>query len=300
MLRGNDAMKNNKLKLNRIALISIAIAAIMVFSPLTAFAAESIPGAQTALKVIYNGNGTTKSISVQNAENLDTFKNLMPNGTTNPQNIMIQNKSNKRMQVYFKALPIADQADKEISQKLLDTLQLKITFKMDDAAQVRTLYDGLLSGKAGSTQTKDIVSAPISLGYVYQNSDSGILSATLTAPETMGNEFKLAHAKIMWEIQFQLDNSATSGGGGGGTGGGNPVSEASSRPIESIDADSTPRVGPSSSATEIIDNEDVPLSKPPKTGENSMAPWMILIVAVAAVLVFIVVKRNMKANVNKK
>ena len=42
MLRGNDAMKNNMfIKLNRIALISIAVATLMACSSLTAFAAQT-------------------------------------------------------------------------------------------------------------------------------------------------------------------------------------------------------------------------------------------------------------------
>lgn len=296
-------MKKYKLKTNRIALILILIAVSFAFNPLTAFAAQS--GDVADVKVIYSGNGTSQAVSLQNADNLDTFKNLMPNGSTKPQNIIIQNKSTKKMRVYFWANPTADANNKEISQKLLDTLELKITFQMDDSSGVMTLYDGPLSGKAGKTKTKDIVSAPISLGYVYQNSQSGLITATLTAPETMGNEFKLAQASVQWQIQFELENSASSGGGtgGGGTGsGGNVVSEASSRPVESIDGDSTPMIGPTSSVipTEKIDNEDVPLSKPPKTGENTTAPWIIFAVAVLALLVFVFVKRKMRINPQHK
>jgi lipopolysaccharide/colanic/teichoic acid biosynthesis glycosyltransferase len=64
MLRGNDAMKNIiSKKVNRIALISIAAAALMVCSPLTVFAANSSAN-DTKTKVIYTGDGTTKSVEV--------------------------------------------------------------------------------------------------------------------------------------------------------------------------------------------------------------------------------------------
>jgi LPXTG-motif cell wall-anchored protein len=302
MLRGNDAMKNDMfIKLNRIALISIAVAALMACSPLTAFAAVSsaLP-ADTSTKVIYNGNGTTKSVTVQNADNLDTFKDLMPNGTTKPQNIVIQNKSAKKMQVYFRAVPTADNTNNETSQLLLNTLNLKITFKMDNNTAPQTLYEGLASGKTGATTVKDIVTNPISLGYVYENSDSGVISATLSAPETMGNQFHLSSAKIIWEIQFELANPTNPGGNSGG--GGGTISEVSSQPTENIDTESTPKIAPASSspATETIVNGDVPLSKPPKTGENAILPFSLLAIAVVAGLVFVITKRKMKADSSKK
>lgn len=186
-------------KVNRIALISIAAAALMVCSPLTVFAANS-SASDTKTKVIYTGDGTTKSVEVANATNLDTFKNLMPGGTTNPQEIVIQNKSSQRMKVYFLAEP---SANKE-AEELLKALQLEVTFKMDDSSAVQTLYKGSASGKNGTTKVSDIVTSPILLGYVYKNSESGVISATLTAPETMGNEFQNASANIKWVMQFEL------------------------------------------------------------------------------------------------
>ncbi len=282
-------MKNHQNKnVNRIALISIAAAVLMVCSPLTAFAAEATPA-----KVIYTGDGSTTTVAVEDAENLNTFANLMPNQSTSPQNITIQNKSSKTMQVYFRAEPSASVSNQAASQKLLDTLILTVTFKMDDKSDVQTLYQGPASGK---TSAADLVTAPISLGYVYGNSDSGKLSATLTAPETMGNEFQNINANIKWVFQFYLTDPShhDNGGGGGGRGnaGGGTAVSAVTVPTESIAPESTPQGGPSVApiGTEPVPNDDIPLSKPPKTGESPIHLWIVLVVALAACAVFVAVR----------
>lgn len=292
-------MKNNMfIKLNRIALISIAVAALMACSSLTAFAAQATPSSETPppVMVTYNGNGTT--VAVENAYNLNTFKDLMPNSTTKAQAIVIRNNSSKQMQAYFKAVPAAADSNTEITSSLLDTLILKVTFLKEGASTEQVLYEGPASGKTKTAPVQDIVSAPISLGYLYGNSTSGVISATLTAPETMGNQFQLASAKITWEFQFQgADPSSSGGGGGGGT-----VSDTSSQPAESIGTESTPQAGPVSStpATETIVNGDVPLSNPPKTGENAALQWSILAVALTAGFVFVITKRKMKTDSSRK
>jgi len=292
-------MKNSKYKkANRIALISIAVATLMACSSLTAFAASvASSSVDTTTTVIYTGNGTTQTIAVENADNLDAFNHLMPNGTTKPQDITIQNNSNKKMQVYFKAVPSGEE---EISQKLLETLTLKITFKMDDSTSENLLYDGPASGKMTGN---DIVTNQISMGYVYARSTTGKISATLTAPETMGNEFQDASAKINWVIQFELSGGGSNGGGGGGGGGDNSgtISTVSSQPTEIIGTHSTPQGGPTSSvAGETIVNGDIPLSKPPKTGDNQTLPWIILAVALVACLVFVVTRQKLKVDTRSK
>lgn len=299
-------MKNNPYKrTKRIALISVAAAVIAACCPLPAFAAaESQPA-----KVIYTGNGTTQTVEVQDAANLNTFYNLMPGGSTERQNIQIQNKSGKPMRVYFMAVPKNaedDAALTESSQKLLSTLNLTVTFKMDDVSPETTLYAGKASGTGGAAdpanarQVTDITAKKIPLGYVYGNSTSGLLSAVLSAPETMGNEFQSAKAAVKWVFQFELANppAPSSHSGGGGKGGGTGVNGASSViPTESLASESVPQGGPTSSAspgapTESIPEEDVPLSKPPKTGEAPGALWIVLVVALAACVVFVVARER--------
>lgn len=298
-------MKNNKYKkVNRIALISIAAAALMACSSLTAYAADSsTSAADTRTKVVYTGDGTTTStVAVENAENLDAFKNLMPGGSTKPQEITIQNKSGQNMQVYFRAEPTAGENNTAIAQKLLEELQLKITFKMDDGSATQTLYQGPASGKLGTTTVTDIVSKQISLGYVYGKSDSGILSATLTAPETLKNQYQLSTANINWNFQFQLADPIASvphnGGGGHGGNGGTPIAGTESTvSTEVIGTDSTPQVGPTGSSSfvqEDIPNESVPLSRPPKTGQDAAFLWMVIAGAAVAIVVFAVARRKIK------
>ncbi|XOQ49607.1 MAG: Cell surface protein [Eubacteriales bacterium] len=292
-------MNSNKIrKWNRIALISIAVAALTVCSSLTAFAAAAV----SPIKVIYNGNGAaSQSVSV-NPTVLNTFTNLMPGQTTDRQDILIQNNSSQKIQVYFRADPMADISNQEISKELLDTLILKITFKLDENTAEQTLYEGPASGKTG---TKDIVTNPIALGYVYGNSTSGVISATLTVPPTMGNQFQKALAKIAWNVQFDVSSPSSNtpgGGGGGGHGYGGGGTEPVAVPEnESIDPDAIPHTGPESSSpsssapVEIIGNDDIPLSHPPKTGENAFYLWLVVIAALTAAMVFLITRRKIKA-----
>lgn len=297
-------------KVNRIALISVAAAVLLAGSPVTAFAAE-----QTPVKVTYTGNGATQTVLVENADNLDAFTGLMPSGSTKPQEFVIQNNSAKQMRVYFQAQPGAVPVGKaDTAQKLLDTLQLNITFKMDDNSAVQTLYSGPASGKTGSKETdakektvsQDIATSEIPLGFVYGNSQSGKLTATLTAPETMGNEFQDAAAQIKWDFQFELADSPSSGGGNSGGGdhhhdGGSGIEAASIVLPESIPEESTPQVGVSSSSSssvkpsEPIPEEGTPLSKPPKTGETPVVLYLAVILALIACVVFVAAHKKSKS-----
>jgi hypothetical protein len=282
--------KFNLKKLNRIALISFVAAAFLACNSITAHAASA---ADTPAKVIYTGGGTPSSIAVENAENLDAFKGLMPGGTTKPQNITIANRGSRNARVYFQAQP------SDISgQNVLQALQMKVTFKMDDSSGEKVLYEGPASGTSGkaadsaNSEDKRITDATkeIPLGFVYANSETGVISATLTAPETMGNEYRNAQADIKWVFRFETDsiNSIPRDieGGGGGGGGGNIATE-------SIAENPTPQVGPSS-APEEIPNEDIPLSNPPKTGQDPTILWGAAALAAAACAVFAVTRRKIR------
>lgn len=299
-------------KLNRIAFVSVTAAVFLACNSATAFAAgssaspssSSSSSAETgAAKVVYSGNGTTKTVTVEHADDLDTFKDLMPGGSTQPQNIIVANQSSKKMEVYFQATPTEPE-----NQKLLDALQLKITFRMDDTASEQTLYSGPASGKSGDTSGQtDIATNPVRLGYVYGNSESGVISAVLTVPETMGNQYASAQANLKWSLVFELDDSSSSrsggggGGGGGGNEGGNPSAPSSG---EVINPESTPEAGPvsssstanpssgsssgSSSGPEQITDDGVPLSRPPKTGQNPLDLWILILAAAVSLAVFLV------------
>ena len=259
----------------RIALISIAAAALMVCSPLTAFAANTTSDTRT--KVVYAGDGTTKTVQVLNADNLDTFMNLMPGGTTKAQQITIQNKCSQKMKVYFLAEPTAE--DAAISPKLLEKLQLQVTFKMDDNSASKVLYNGPASGKtaaaASSALTNDVTDS-ILLGYVYGNSESGLISATLTAPEDMDNQYQAAKANIKWVMQFELLEP------------------------EVISDNSVPLVNPSSKVPDkptVISENPIPLS--PVTGDTQTRTyvWILAAVIVVAVCVIAVMRiQNRKSS----
>ncbi|HEX3039236.1 MAG TPA: hypothetical protein VHP54_02945 [Caproiciproducens sp.] len=283
--------KFNLKKLNRIALISFVAAAFLACNSLTAYAALS---PQT--RVVYTGGGTSSSIAVENAENLDAFKGLMPGGTTKPQNITIANRGSQNARVYFQAQPT------DISgQNVLQALQLKVTFKMDDSSGEKILYEGPASGTSGkaadsaNSQDKHVTDATkqIPLGFVYANSETGVISATLTAPETMGNEYRNAQASIKWILQFETDSISSiphNNNGGGDGGGGTNIA------TESIAENPTPQVGPSS-VPEEIPNEDIPLSNPPKTGQDPAILWGAAALAAAACAVFALTRRKIRHGV---
>jgi hypothetical protein len=267
MLRGNDAMKNIiSKKGKRIALISIAAAALIVCSPLTAFAANT--ASDTKTKVVYAGDGTTKTVQVLNADNLDTFMNLMPGGTTKVQQITIQNKCSQKMKAYFHAEPTGT-AETAISQKLLDKLQLQISFKMDDNSAEKVLYNGSASGKTGATASSAVtndVTNQILLGYVYGNAQSGLISATLTAPEDMDNQYQAAKANIKWVMQFELLEP------------------------EVVSDNSVPLVNPPSNSPDkptIVSENPIPLS--PVTGDTQTRTYVWILAAVILVAVCVIV-----------
>lgn len=263
---------------------AVTAAAFAVCSSVQIFAVGSSSAAAPA-NVIYTGDGTTKSVRVENAENLDTFKNLMPGGSTGAQQIVIANRSSKNMTVYFQAVPTDT-----TSQKLLDELQLTVTFMLSQDSAPQTLYSGPASGAKGTTDVKDIAANPIRLGFVYGNTESGVISAVLSAPEKMGNEYQLAQANLKWVLQFELadvpaDHGGGGGGGdgGGGGGGGYGPDSAAAVSAESISPDSTPLAEPSSkpSPPENVPEDEVPLSNPPKTGQDP--GYLIPVAALAAV-----------------
>jgi len=264
-------------KVNRIALISIAAAALMVCSPLTAFAANT----DARTKVVYTGDGTTKTVQVLNADNLDTFLNLMPGGSTKAQEITVQNQCSQKMKVYFHAEPTTTAENAAVSQKLLDKLQLQITFKMDDSSNTKTLYNGPASGKSGTTANSEIsddVTKQILLGYVYGNADSGVISATLTAPEDIDNQYQAAKANIKWVMQFELLDP------------------------EVVSDNSVPLGGPSSKTPDkptIVPENPIPLS-PPATGDTQTVSyvWVLAAAIVVAGSVIVVVRIQNKKSKN--
>ena len=250
-MRKKDLRRSGKIAVGFFAFLLLS-----VLQPANCLAASS---AGTVPEVIYTGDGTTTDVQTLNAANLDTFRNLMPGESTAPQNIRVENKSTQNMSVYFQAQPTDSK-----TAKLLDALQLKVTFKMDDGSE-KTLYSGPATGKKGTAPQSDIVTSPVRLGYVYGNSTSGVISASLTAPETMKDEYENAQANLKWTLQFE------------------------NIPAESIGNESTP-LAPTGSGK--IPNAGVPLSNPPKTGQSSLLPVFIVGGAALLLLLVILIRRR--------
>lgn len=255
-MRKKDLRRSGKIAVGFFAFLLLSV--LLPANCLAACSAGTVP------EVIYAGDGTTSEVQTLNAANLDTFRNLMPGESTAHQDIQVENKSAQNMNVYFQAQP-----SDSTTAKLLDALQLKVTFKMADGSE-KTLYSGPASGKNGTSQQsdfpkKDIVTSPVRLGYVYGNSTSGIISASLAAPETMTDEYENTQANLKWTLEFE------------------------NIPAESIGNESTPLAPPGSGK---IPNAGVPLSNPPKTGQSSLLPVFIVGGAALLLLLVILIRRR--------
>lgn len=116
------------------------------------------------------------------------LKDMMP-GDVGTQTILIHNQYYKKVRLYLKTEAAGSLLDGErkLSAKLLDELELTLTLSRPGKADT-TLY----SGPASGDPDKEIV-----LG-TYAKGDKATITATLTVPETLGNEFQDAVGKVKW------------------------------------------------------------------------------------------------------
>lgn len=149
-------------------------------------------------KVVLDGTGDI--VFVPENDLFTGLKNLMP-GDTESQIITIGNDYRKKVRLYLRVEP-ADfpftQA-RELSQKLLDELDLTLTLSRSGAKDAE-LYHGPASGGP----EKDIALGTFSKGA------QATLTATVTVPETLGNEFQDAAGKVKWVFYCEEVVTSTS------------------------------------------------------------------------------------------
>ncbi len=150
-------------------------------------------------KVVLEGTGDL--VSIPGNDLFTELKDMMP-GDVGTQEILLHNEYNKRVRLYLKteAANFLSQEKREISERLLDAMTLKLVLKAP-GGQESVLYEGKASGPEAGKE--------ISLG-TYSKGAKGTITATLTIPATLGNEFQDAQGKVKWTFYCKEVTSTSS------------------------------------------------------------------------------------------
>lgn len=260
-----------KKNLTRIAVIFLVGTLLAAYGMISAAAKES--------NVTYEG-GSKQVITLPSDDLFPDFKGIMP-GAVTAQSIKVTNNSNDRISLYLKAVNAEDG-----NNALLAQLQLILTKTADGSSEV--VYSGPLSGvTTGQSGETAPMTEFISLGTYAKNTQADLV-ATLMVPGSIGNAYQNAAAKIKWVFY---------------AGGPDPISipdeSTPYKPPVSIPDESVPLNPPSSpsnndsSRTVIpIDDEDVPMSGTPLTGDTTNLIWIVALAVVSAGAVVVVLKNK--------
>lgn len=115
------------------------------------------------------------------------FGELLP-GDKRSDIVYIQNKTNDKIEVFFKAEPLnKDEYYDEIDYSLLEKIKLKITLNHNEEEQV--IYEGNLGAET--------MSEYISLGEYEKNYD-GEFKFEIEVPKELKNSYTLSSTKVKW------------------------------------------------------------------------------------------------------
>lgn len=150
-------------------------------------------------KVVLDGTGDL--VTIPGDDLFTELKDMMP-GDVGTQDILIHNQFNKKVKLYLKTeiAGFLTPQDRERSERLLDALKLKLTLSRVGAPE-STLYDGTASGPP--------IGKEIALG-TYAKGAQAAITATLTVPAELGNEFQDAAGKVKWVFYCKEVTSSTS------------------------------------------------------------------------------------------
>ncbi len=181
-------MRNTLIK----ALLSFLAASLLMVGLATgAYALES--------SVVLDGTGNL--VTIPGDDLFSELKDLMP-GAVGTQTININNKNSRTVDIYLKtaAADFLTEEQQAQSQALLENLTLTLVLKKPGGS-TSTLYSGPATGpQSGKT---------ISLGK-YRKNQAGTITATLTVPSELDNEFQNAVGKTKWIFScVQRDDSSS-------------------------------------------------------------------------------------------
>lgn len=150
-------------------------------------------------KVVLDGTGDL--VTIPGDDLFTELKDMMP-GDVGTQDILIHNQFNKKVKLYLKTevAGFMTPQDRERSERLLDALELKLTLSRVGAAE-STLFDGTAAGPP--------IGKEIALG-TYAKGAQATITATLTVPAELLNEFQDAAGKVKWVFYCKEVTSSTS------------------------------------------------------------------------------------------
>ena len=297
--------------------LAAAVLTVSLLSGGTAVAAADDPAPRRDATLIYGGDNKI----VVTPTDLNLFQEGMMPGGESSQKLWLRNDYGASVNVYVRAESAGDETSGfplELQKSLLEKLKMTVSVRVG-TGQSLVRYDGAASGVVGAAGSLT-PSADAPYGLLLGRLSSGgaaDMTVTVSAPQSLGNEYQNAAAKVRWV--FTCDADKKSGGGGGG-GGGNPgggsgviVDPTVSIPEESIpDSDvpldpGNPAGSVSSggsgggSGEEIIPGEEIPLidapGTGPKTGDENNAPLvaaLFVLSGLCAALLFRLHRRENK------
>ena len=151
-------------------------------------------------KVVLDGTGNL--VTIPGDDLFTELKDMMP-GDVGTQDILIHNQLNKKVKLYLKTevAGFLTPQERERSERLLDALEIKLTLSRA-GSPIITLYEGPASGPP--------IGKEIALG-TYSKGAQATITATLTVPAELGNEFQDAAGKVKWVFYCkEVTSSSTS------------------------------------------------------------------------------------------
>ena len=289
--------------------LAAAVLTVSLLSGGTAVAAADDPAPRRDATLIYGGDNKI----VVTPTDLNLFQEGMMPGGESSQKLWLRNDYGASVNVYVRAESAGDETSGfplELQKSLLEKLKMTVSVRVG-TGQSLVRYDGTASGVVGAAGSL-APSADAPYGLLLGRLSSGgaaDMTVTVSAPQSLGNEYQNAAAKVRWV--FTCDADKKSGGGGSGGGSGVIVDPTVSIPEESIpDSDvpldpgtpgSVSSDGSGGSPEEVIPDEEIPLidapGTGPKTGDENDAPLvtaLFVLSGLCAALLFRLHRRENK------
>lgn len=248
--------------IKKITVIFFIAAMIIVNNFTSVFAEDS--------KVVYEDN-SNKVVTLPGDDLFLNFKEIYP-GEIIEQNIQINNKSKKVIDLYLKA-EVADDEKfenkqlQDLSEELIGILSLKLTLKLENEEE-KIIYSGPASGI--TSEQEDVIGTmtePILLGEFKKNSKATIV-AKLSVPESLGNKYQNSEAKVKWIFSCDVKENK------------DDIED------ENIGSDSE------------IDKDKYPNKDNVVTGDNSSMLISVILIGVSTLIIMVLVIKKLR-NKNK-
>lgn len=188
------------------------------------------------------------------------FGELLP-GDEKTDIAYIQNKTNDKIEVFFKTEPLTqDEYYDEIDYSLLEKIKLKITLKPTQNSEEQLLYEGNLGA--------ELMNEYISLGE-YNKGYDGEFIFKIEVPTDLKNSYTLSTTKVKWVFAVEKDKE----------------DEANLQNENNPNTNEDTKDNPIKQIAELV-----------KTGDNIYYLIALLIILILVIIIIIIIKRRMKKN----